>query len=195
MQPAQSGAPLPAPFATLLNQLDATTAEARDLLFRFSEEQVRWRPQDGKAWSIAECIDHLAKSNGEYAGAIEVSVQRASSLAAPVNQIRPGFVGRWFIKQLEPPPRRRFPAPKSSLPGFGRQRDEIWRDFEETQRQTARLITQSSGKDVNRIRFVNPFAKLIRFTVGTGLLVLVTHVRRHLWQAQRVTEATGFPRS
>jgi hypothetical protein len=45
----------------------------------------------------------------------------------------------------------------------------------------------------NRVRFKNPFVPLIRFTVGTGLMVINAHDRRHLWQAERVQQAPGFP--
>ncbi len=40
--------------------------------------------------------------------------------------------------------------------------------------------------DLNRIRFKNPFVHLLSFTVGTGLLIILAHDRRHLWQAEQV---------
>jgi hypothetical protein len=53
--------------------------------------------------------------------------------------------------------------------------------------QGARLV------DVNRLRFKNPFIGAIRFTVGTGLMVINAHDRRHLWQAEQVKRAAGYP--
>jgi len=47
--------------------------------------------------------------------------------------------------------------------------------------------------DFNRVRFRNPFVPLLRFTVGTGLMIINAHDRRHLWQAQRVKEFEGYP--
>jgi hypothetical protein len=55
------------------------------------------------------------------------------------------------------------------------------------------VIEVVSDMDVNRIRFKNPFVPFFRFTVGTGLLVITAHDRRHLWQANQVTVARGFP--
>jgi hypothetical protein len=52
----------------------------------------------------------------------------------------------------------------------------------------------SSGIEFNRVRFKNPFVPLLRFTVGTGLMVINAHDRRHLWQAERVQVAPGFPK-
>jgi hypothetical protein len=57
------------------------------------------------------------------------------------------------------------------------------------------VIQASSQLDLNRVRFKNPFVPLIRFTIGTGLLIINAHDRRHLWQAARVREAPGFPSS
>jgi hypothetical protein len=45
------------------------------------------------------------------------------------------------------------------------------------------------GHDLAGVRFVNPFAPAIRFTLATGLHVLVSHDRRHLWQAWNVRRA------
>src|SRR5438034_492209 len=48
-------------------------------------------------------------------------------------------------------------------------------------------------KNVNRIRFWNPFIPGTRFTVGTGLQIIVGHERRHLLQAERVLHSPSFP--
>ena len=58
-----------------------------------------------------------------------------------------------------------------------------------------KAISQAARKDVNRIRFKNPFVPLVRFTVGTGFQILTAHERRHLLQAQRVRNAPSFPAS
>jgi hypothetical protein len=53
----------------------------------------------------------------------------------------------------------------------------------------------SSGIASTSVRFQNPFVPLLRFTIGTGLLVINAHDRRHLWQAERVEDAPGFPKA
>jgi hypothetical protein len=57
------------------------------------------------------------------------------------------------------------------------------------------LITDAAEIDANRARFPNPFVPLIRFSVATGLFVIAAHDRRHLWQAEQVKQAPGFPSS
>jgi hypothetical protein len=39
----------------------------------------------------------------------------------------------------------------------------------------------------------SPLAKLVTYTLGDALRILVTHERRHFEQARRVTQAQGFP--
>jgi hypothetical protein len=52
----------------------------------------------------------------------------------------------------------------------------------------------SSGIASTSVRFKNPFVPLLRFTIGTGLLVINAHDRRHLWP-ERVEDAPGFPKA
>jgi hypothetical protein len=56
------------------------------------------------------------------------------------------------------------------------------------------LIDKACFKNVNRIRFRNPFFQMLRCTVGTGLQIIASHERRHLLQAQRVRESLSFPK-
>lgn len=66
-------------------------------------------------------------------------------------------------------------------------------DWRRIQAEVRDLLREAAGIDLNRTRFVNPFIPLVRFTVGTGFLVIAAHERRHLWQAERVKANPGFP--
>jgi hypothetical protein len=55
------------------------------------------------------------------------------------------------------------------------------------------VVRDGAELDLNRIRFHNPFVATLRFTVGAGLLIIAAHNRRHLWQAEQVRQAAGFP--
>ena len=56
-----------------------------------------------------------------------------------------------------------------------------------------RLIADAADVDINRATFPNPFLKIIRMRVATALQILAAHDRRHLWQAEQVRMAPGFP--
>ena len=72
-----------------------------------------------------------------------------------------------------------------------------WRFRSRTLSRRKRILPGTHGpraqKNVNRIRFWNPFIPGIRFTVGTGLQIIVGHERRHLLQAERVLHSPSFP--
>ena len=65
--------------------------------------------------------------------------------------------------------------------------------FLHSQEDMRRVVRESADLDLNRIRFRNPFIGFLRFTVGAGLLIIAAHNRRHLWQAEQVRRAAGFP--
>jgi hypothetical protein len=72
---------------------------------------------------------------------------------------------------------------------------EVLEAFLRSQEDVRTVIRDGAELDLNRIRFHNPFIGLLRFTVGTGLLVITAHNRRHLWQAERILESPEFPKS
>lgn len=55
--------------------------------------------------------------------------------------------------------------------------------------RNSRRLCLARDLDLNRIRFRNPFIGLLRYSVGTALLVIGAHDRRHLWQANQVRAA------
>jgi hypothetical protein len=104
-------------------------------------------------------------------------------------------VARIFIGSLEPPPKRKIRAPKKILPASRIGGREVLEAFLRSHDEVRAVIAECAGRDLNRIRFRNPFIGFLRFTVGAGLLITSAHDRRHLWQAEQVTECLGFPKS
>lgn len=162
---------------------------------RCSREQVLWRPADG-VWSIAECLEHVAKGISQYVQPIRAAIAKGAPPASNADYV---FVpGGWFsaafIKRIGPQVTTKFKSPAKIRPVSvdpERTFEELRRGHEEIQR----LLAETAQLDLNRIRFRNPFIPVLRFTVATGLLVLAAHGHRHLLQAERVTEADAFPRS
>ena len=113
---------------------------------------------------------------------------------SPVEEITPGWFGRWFIRTyIESSSRsRRAQAPRKIAPASHVDLSVV--DLFLQSNQAARdLVRRASAYDVNRLRFRNPFVPVIRFTVGTGLEIIWRHQRRHLLQAERIKQSAGFP--
>jgi DinB superfamily len=178
---------LPDDLAGILRDLEESDREARSLIAELDEERFNWRP-DERSWSVAQCLDHLNAANRLYVEAMRNAVEAARNKnASRRGSIQPGIFERWFIRAMGPQ-RRRLPAPRKIVPAARKSRAEVGEEWTRTQAQLRDLLHEAAPLDLNRTRFVNPFLPLVRFSVGTGLLVTETHERRHLWQARQVLE-------
>jgi hypothetical protein len=173
-------------------ELSANDQTAQTLAGGLSEEQLNWQPATG-AWSVGQCLEHLCKTNEAYLTAICAAIKEQPD--AQVEQITPGWFGRWFIRNfVEPSPNnKRVPAPPKIRPG-ARVDKKVLERFQAGNKTYRELIVRTRSKDVNRIRFWNPLAPGIRFSIGTGLEIIASHERRHLLQAERVRDSASFPR-
>lgn len=198
--PRANLADLPPHLKSIVGDLEKSDQQARQILNELSDEQANWRPAEA-SWSIAQCLDHLTRTNNFYVTALSEALKDAASAkmpsetANPSAPIQPGWFGRFFIANLEPPPRRKLPAPKKIVPATQISARDALDGFLGSQEAVRGVIHEGAGFDLNRIRFRNPFIGFLRFTVGTGLLVIAAHDRRHLWQAERVRECPEFPKS
>ena len=175
----------------LISELDTADQRAKELAKGLTPLQLNWKPSQD-AWSVGQCLEHLRVANEVYLPAITASLTDRPLLA--VQEITPGWFGRWFIRNyIEPSSEsKRARAPKKIEPGT--RIDPHVLDLFLTSNQAAReLVRRASNYDVNHIRFRNPFIPVLRFTVGTGLEIVSRHQRRHLLQAERVKQAADFP--
>lgn len=178
----------------LLDELDVIDRTVDALVAPLTDAQFFWQPNEGTSWSVAQCLEHLAIANALYGAAIARGIEaaRARGLTGGGPIVLP-FFGRLFVNSMEPPVRRRFRSPGKMIPRTTRTREEIVRAFASGHADVRDAIRAAVDVDVNRARFVNPFIRIIRFTIGTGLRVVPAHDRRHLLQAQNVRNAPGFP--
>ena len=176
------------------SELDSADARAISLARGLSVAQLNWRPRPD-VWSVGQCLEHLCMSNEVYiAPMLEALGTRP---AGAVNEITPGWFGRWFIRKFIEPTTQttRARAPRKIAPVAKAIDASILDRFIASNAGVRDVIARAEGHDVNRVRFKNPFAPVIRFTVGTGLQIIARHNHRHLLQAERVTQLAEFPRS
>jgi DinB family protein len=175
---------LPAWCRQLLADFNDSDARAASIVKGLTREQLNWKRSPAE-WSVGQCLEHLAIGNEVYLRPMSDALRGRSR--AVVSEIRPGWLGRWFIRTyIEPSGRtKRARAPRKIAPASHAELDVVDRLLRSNER-LREFAMQASDYDVNRIRFRNPFVPLIRFTVGTGLLLLAAHERRHLLQAERI---------
>jgi len=169
-------------------QFTAINRDANELTAGLTEQLAAWRPTDA-AWTISECLDHLATTNRVYLDAME----QAADKARIRGKLRrgaaiPGWFGRWFARQLEPPVKlnRKLKSPAKTRPRSAPALAEAYADFMESQRRLEGFICQNLDLDLAGVSFPNPFIRGLRFSLATGIYNILAHDRRHLWQAREV---------
>ena len=175
----------------LQDQLDAAESDARALVAGLGEERSGWRAEAG-SWSVAECLDHLANANRVYLHAMKEPAIRAHEQGRfRRGPAVPGFMGRWFMRTLEPPVKSLFSmkAPRSIVPRVAPSLANAFASFTTSQDEVREFLRAYADLDLASVRFPNPFVRGIRFSLATGLHVITAHERRHLWQAWRVRRA------
>ena len=100
-------------------------------------------------------------------------------------------------RTMEPPVKPAFKgkAPKLIRPRPSPPLADALRRFLESQNLPRRFLRTYADIDLAGVRFPNPFVRGVRFSLATGLHVIVAHERRHLWQARRVREALAASNS
>ena len=179
-------------FDRLTEELDTADARAAALLSGLTSEQLNWKPNDS-AWSVGQCLEHLCLSNEVYVVPMKEALPEIPTGAA--EEITPGWFARWFIRRYIDPATQNKPgrAPRKVSPVASAVDVSVGARFIASNDAMRAVMSRARDIDVNRVRFRNPFVPVIRFTIGTGLLIIAKHNHRHLGQAERVTQLREFP--
>ncbi|MEO5823133.1 MAG: DinB family protein [Vicinamibacteraceae bacterium] len=174
--------------AALDSAYDAIDRDARTLIDGLSDAQGTWREAPGK-WTVAECLDHLATGNRVYLDAMRPAAERAAADGRTRRgPARPGLIGGWFARLLEPPARPLFrtKAPRKIQPRVSPPLGEASATFLTSLDDVRAFLRRFAVIDLAGVTFPNPLVPGIRFSLATGLHVLAAHQRRHLWQGWNV---------
>jgi hypothetical protein len=176
----------------LIEQLDAILIDVRALTDGLSPEQFNWKP-DARRWSIGQCLEHLTRTVHLYPAEIERMIEEARGREGSSRPYREGWVSRWVVSGMEPPPRMRIRTMRRVEPGTELDRDTVVREFVAAHGRLRELIRASDGVSLRHGRMRSPFAPVLRFTLGQVLAMNLAHARRHLWQARQVRQHANFP--
>jgi hypothetical protein len=184
---------LPPDLEPIARQIEAADREARDVVAGLDDARANWQPRGGASWSVAQCLDHLAVANATYVEAMAEAAARARgrghSRRGPVS---PGLFASLFIRELEPPVRRRMRNPRVIAPTSALPAAEALSRFLRSQDGVRRLLDEAKDLDLS-VRFANPYVPGLSWRLQAGFLIVAAHDRRHLWQARRVRADAGFP--
>jgi hypothetical protein len=96
---------------------------------------------------------------------------------------------------MEPPPRRRTKAPAvfAVSTNSNHRKDDVLAAYRATGDAWLALLESARGLDLRRVKTTSPVTRFMRFPLGAYFRVSTAHERRHLWQAEQVAAAPGFP--
>ena len=181
---------LPPEIHSLVDEYASAEGDARALLAGLHDDLGVWR-EHSSSWSVAECLEHLALTNAMYLGAMLPAAAKArTEQRLRRRPAQPGIVGSLFLRVIEPPvtPLRKISAPTKIRPVRQSLADAIAAFFREHGQATS-FLRENADLDLADIPFANPFIPGARFSLATGVHIVVAHERRHLYQAWRSRRA------
>jgi hypothetical protein len=178
-----------------VQQIAQIREQAATLLRGVSDAQYNWRPEPGR-WSMAQCVSHIVITDEIYVPVLEncIADARKKGLVGD-GPFHHGAIGNWFVRSMDAPAKKRFKNPKMITPPPEQPLAKGLADFNAVHDRLLAVVHQASGVDLGRAKFRSPFLKVMRFSLGQGLAVMLAHARRHLWQAGEVQRHPGFPKN
>ena len=177
----------------LIAETKAVSAKVEQAFGALSARQLNWKPSE-KAWSVAQCLDHLIRTNRLEFPAVENAL-RGDYKNPFWSRIPflPDVCGRIGIYLFRPQNPRKFKAPKSFQPSNSDFDEKITADFLAHQQDLIEKMEQCRSLDTRKTKIVSPVSDLITYSLADAFRILVVHEQRHFEQAERVTQSQGFP--
>ncbi|HKO95948.1 MAG TPA: DinB family protein [Pyrinomonadaceae bacterium] len=179
---------------TVADEARKNSEEATRLVNGLTDDQLSWTSAPDR-WSIAQCLDHLAVTSKEFDSYLIPALVEGRKNWPVTSSLpyKPSLVGGWLIKQVVPETTRKVPAPKVFRPSQSPKVEHALEKFLTQQEQFLRLVGDARGIDYNKTRLRSPVTRFMRYSLADAFVVTVVHGWRHLGQAKRMRETTGFP--
>lgn len=195
MNAASTSSALNSELAEDVRQVVQIKEQAAALLRGLSDAQYNWSPEPGR-WSMAQCLAHIVVTDDMYLPVLEKCIADARKQGTlSSGPFHHGWFGNWFVRSMDAPAKRRFKNPKSITPPAEQPLAQGLADFNTMHDRVLQLVHEANGVDLARAKFRSPFLKLLKLSLGQGLAIMLSHARRHLWQAGEVRKHPDFPKS
>lgn len=169
--------------ASLLEQFHRARRDANKIVIGRAADDLTSRLHFA-AWSVTQCLDHLARTTLSFLPAVSQAIATAPVLTTS-RPLRTGTVAVLLIRNLEPPYRLRYRV----IPQLAPQETdfEVARsNFEKSQSQLSEAVQAAAGLAIDKVRVQCPVYARINYNVYGAFRMLAAHQRRHLWQMQQI---------
>ncbi|MDT5060768.1 MAG: hypothetical protein QOH63_1227 [Acidobacteriota bacterium] len=178
----------------LVSAANTITNQTRAGFGDLTAPQLNWKP-GADQWSVAQCFDHLVTANGAFFPMFEkvLSGEKKNTFWESLPWL-PAFWGKMVIKAVAPESTRKLKAPKIFQPSSSSVDGTIIRRFIDQQNQVIRYMKATEDLDLEKIKISSPVTRFITYSLMDAYRIIITHEKRHLLQAMRVSEMDGFPK-
>jgi hypothetical protein len=172
--------------------LAAIADDAQNSFAAMSIDQLNWKPA-GESWSIAQCLDHIVKTNHEFYPEFDrlAAGGRKNTFWQNYSPFT-GMAGRFLVNAVTVDSKKAKAPSKSIVPPSDIEAGIVDR-FARNLADVSEKVMKCYGVDLKKTVVSSPFLSIMTYTLDDALSVLVEHSKRHIRQAKRVTEASGFP--
>jgi hypothetical protein len=175
-----------------LLQLTSTSQDLPGVAGDLAHYQFNWRSSADK-WSVGQCVEHLNITTERYVPVLRramADARAAGKLATGPFML--GFLERWFLSSMEPPPKRRFRTGKPFVAAANLNPAVTLERWKSLQTALAECIRDAEGLDLKKIKVRSQFGP-VSWTLNGTFAILLAHERRHIWQAREVRKDPAFP--
>jgi uncharacterized damage-inducible protein DinB len=154
-----------------------------------TNRQLNWRQGENR-WSVAECFEHLIRTNEKF---VTVFQKYSSAADSPdVKPFRHTLIGKLIIKSVTPDVKRKHKTRPPFNPLGSSIGENIVNNYLE---QHNKIIEAVKNLDHSKFaeKVTSPFSGFVKYNVGDSLVIIANHDLRHLNQAERVIQSAGFP--
>ena len=171
----------------VLDHMKATQAELMTAVKGLSEAQLNFKAEEG-AWSIAECVEHLAISENNIFGILEMTLKNEPdpSMRSEVKLSDEQILGLIESREQKVKTRTEFEPTEK----FGSYKGSI-DNFKEKRKANMKFV-KSTEEDLRNRYFDFPFGKVDAYQV---VIFMSGHTRRHVKQIEEVKANSSFPNS
>lgn len=168
----------------LEDQFSDISARFQSLIVSSGCELFCSSPAPG-SWSAAQCLQHLNISSDAYFPIWQQVIASAGPRKTELNAPYPiDFWGRLLSWILEPPARTRSTTLSAFEPVECTETAHVLDGFLDRQQRIIATLRRCRGRAIDKVRMASPVDPRIRYSIWSSFVIVATHQRRHLWQAQ-----------
>ncbi len=168
-----------------IDHLKSTNAELLKTVKGLSEDQLNYK-MSPDSWSVAECMEHIAISETNIFGIVEMTLQNEPdpSLRSEVAMSDDQVIGLIQSREQKVKTREEF-EPTGKFDGF----DGSVANYKAKRKSNMKFV-KSTDEDLRNRYFDFPFGKVDAYQV---VLFMSGHTKRHTDQMKEVIASAGFP--